>query len=369
MRENMKTPRCLSPAVAPPQSVPSWHVSAPDLEREIQALSAKLGRAPTEIEIAEELRIGLTDSWQTPDYLDAPEIGTLHDERSDESDEEGVPHLPTEPQKGPLFSRRTADMQDTPGSLPQAAAPGSSLTAWSISAPDIERAIQILSAEFGRAPSDIEITEELRIPLTAYREVLSYLKDLEIGVLYAERREEAGEEELVYLPNGSDDDALFRCLRSEMQELFRVAISDLPERERLVITFYYHERMDDKEICLILNLAESTVSNIRASAYLHIRASLASSVLGEKLRSLRSSQTRADSFEGNDNDTKIRDEEAAHVVVNGSQNGWLPKRRSWERFGERASLHRHFRSWYSLNEKQELTQLRRQEHYALKLEL
>jgi len=45
------------------------------------------------------------------------------------------------------------------------------------------------------------LPRKLRIPLTAYREVLSYLEDLEIG-LYAERREEAGEEELVYLPNG-----------------------------------------------------------------------------------------------------------------------------------------------------------------------
>jgi RNA polymerase sigma factor for flagellar operon FliA len=53
------------------------------------------------------------------------------------------------------------------------------------------------------------------------------------------------------------------------------AISDLPERERLVMTLYYYEETTMKEIGLILGVVESRISQIHASAVLHLRARLA----------------------------------------------------------------------------------------------
>jgi RNA polymerase sigma factor for flagellar operon FliA len=139
----------------------------------------------------------------------------------------------------------------------------------------IEQAIQTLTAQYGRAPHDLEIAAQLHIDLAAYQQLLGELKGLEIGTLHSERSEDSGEEELVYLPNRPEDDPLFRFLHTEMRERLTQAISDLPERERLVMTLYYYEETTMKEIGLILGVVESRISQIHASAVLHLRARLA----------------------------------------------------------------------------------------------
>jgi RNA polymerase sigma factor for flagellar operon FliA len=138
----------------------------------------------------------------------------------------------------------------------------------------IEQAIRTLTAQLGRAPSELEIGNELRIDLESYQQLLGELKNLEIGTLRTRRWEDSGEEELVYLPNRPEDDPLFRCLHAEMRERLTEAISNLPERERLVMTFYYYEEMTMKEIGIILGVLQARVSQIHASAVLHLRARL-----------------------------------------------------------------------------------------------
>jgi RNA polymerase sigma factor for flagellar operon FliA len=137
-----------------------------------------------------------------------------------------------------------------------------------------EQAIQTLTAELGRAPSDLEIGNELRVDLESYQQLLAELKNLEIGTLHAKRWEDSGEEELVCLPNRPEDDPLFRYLHVEMRERLTEAIEHLPERERLVLTLYYYEEMTMKEIGIILGVQQARVSQIHASAVLHLRARL-----------------------------------------------------------------------------------------------
>ncbi len=148
----------------------------------------------------------------------------------------------------------------------------------------IEQAIQTLTAELGRAPSELEIGNELRVDLESYQHLLGELKNLEIGTLYAKRWEDSGEEELVYLPNRPEDDPLFRYLHAEMRERLTEAIDHLPERERLVMTLYYYEEMTMKEIGIILGVQQARVSQIHASAVLHLRARLTDPVHRESQR-------------------------------------------------------------------------------------
>jgi len=146
----------------------------------------------------------------------------------------------------------------------------------------IEQAVQILTARTGRSPTDTEIAQELHINLVAYQQLLGDLKGLEIGKLYSERSDESGEEELVYAPGRPEDDPLFRYLDAEMRERLTKAIEALPERERMVMTLYYYEETTMREIGLILGVHESRVSQIHASAVLHLRAQLSShATLGE----------------------------------------------------------------------------------------
>jgi len=139
----------------------------------------------------------------------------------------------------------------------------------------IEQAIRDLTARLGRSPSEHEIASELQMELGDYQQLLGELKGLEIGTLHLERSEDSGEEELAYVPNRPEDDPLFRCLQGEMRERLAQAIGNLPERERLVMTLYYYEEMTMKEIGLTLGVVESRVSQIHASAVLHLRSMLA----------------------------------------------------------------------------------------------
>jgi RNA polymerase sigma factor for flagellar operon FliA len=139
----------------------------------------------------------------------------------------------------------------------------------------IEEAIQMLTGELRRSPTDIEIAKKLHVPLTAYQQLLGDLKGLEIGTLHAVRAEgDSGEEELVHVPSRPEDDPLFRYLDGEMRERLTNAINDLPERERLVMNLYYYEEMTMRGVGVILGVVESRVSQIHASAVLHLRARL-----------------------------------------------------------------------------------------------
>lgn len=139
----------------------------------------------------------------------------------------------------------------------------------------VEEAIRTLTARMGRAPAELEVAQELHMDLGEYQQLLGELKGLEVGTLNMERSEDSGEEELAYVPAAPDDDPLFRCLRGEMQQRLADSIAGLPERERLVMTLYYYEEMTMKEIGLTLGVVESRVSQIHASAVLHMRALLA----------------------------------------------------------------------------------------------
>jgi RNA polymerase sigma factor FliA len=138
----------------------------------------------------------------------------------------------------------------------------------------VEEAIRVLTQRMGRAPGEAEIAAELTVSLEEYQQLLGDLKGLEIGTLHMERNEDSGEEELAYVPGSPEEDPLFRCLRGELKDRLSDAISNLPDRERLVMTLYYYEEMTMREIGLALGVVESRVSQVHASAVVHLRAAL-----------------------------------------------------------------------------------------------
>jgi RNA polymerase sigma factor for flagellar operon FliA len=105
----------------------------------------------------------------------------------------------------------------------------------------VEQVIQLLTAQFHRSPTDIEIAQKLNITLATYQQLLGDLKGLEIGSLQSGRSEDSDEEDLDLIPGRPEDDPLFRYLDGEMRERLTKAINDLPERERLIMTLYYYE--------------------------------------------------------------------------------------------------------------------------------
>jgi RNA polymerase sigma factor FliA len=139
---------------------------------------------------------------------------------------------------------------------------------------EVEEAIRGLTARLGRSPNEAEIATEMSLSLEDYQLLLGDLKGLEIGTLHVEHNEDSGEEELAYVPGRPEEDPLFCCLRGELQEKLKDAIEHLPERERLVMTLYYFEELTMREIGLALGVVESRISQIHASAVVHLRAAM-----------------------------------------------------------------------------------------------
>ncbi len=162
----------------------------------------------------------------------------------------------------------------------------------------VEEAIRSLTQRLGRAPLETETAGELGMSLEVYQQLLGDLRGLEIGTLHMERNEDSGEEELAYVAGRPEDDPLFHCLRGEMEGRLTKAIQNLPERERLVMTLYYYEEMTMREIGLALGVVESRVSQIHASAVLHLRSALAGKANRSRIEPVADGRHTAKSQDG-----------------------------------------------------------------------
>ena len=82
---------------------------------------------------------------------------------------------------------------------------------------------------------------------------------------------------------------LIQAIQSIVNDSFKAslvkAIDNLPERERLVLSLYYEEELNLKEIGLVLSVSESRVSQIHAQAAMRLRSRLTPRTIWSSLRS------------------------------------------------------------------------------------
>ena len=61
---------------------------------------------------------------------------------------------------------------------------------------------------------------------------------------------------------------------AELRDQLATAIQDLPEKQRMVLSLYYYEDLNLKEIGEVLEVTESRVSQLHTQAVLRLRAKL-----------------------------------------------------------------------------------------------
>jgi RNA polymerase sigma factor for flagellar operon FliA len=189
----------------------------------------------------------------------------------------------------------------------------------------VEEAIRVLTQRIGRAANEAEIAAEMKISLDEYQQLLGDLKGLEIGTLHMERNEDSGEEELSYVPGRPEEDPLFRCLRGELEGRLADSIAELPDRERLVMTLYYYEEMTMREIGLAMGVVESRVSQVHASAVVHLRAALRDLAARGAFEKLAASKSAAVKKQGTGNREQGSGREHRNLNANAQT---IPDRRS-----------------------------------------
>jgi RNA polymerase sigma factor for flagellar operon FliA len=81
------------------------------IEEAIRSVTQKVGRAPTEQEIAREMDLSLPDYQLLLGELKGLEIGSLHMERSEDSGDEEMAYVPGSPEEDPLFRCLKGEMK------------------------------------------------------------------------------------------------------------------------------------------------------------------------------------------------------------------------------------------------------------------
>ena len=139
----------------------------------------------------------------------------------------------------------------------------------------IDKVTHQLEGKLGRPPREEEIAERLGLSLDDYQELLTKvgemslfsLEDLGFGSgeerFTTERSEEEGEA-----------DPLRSLLSQERVHIVADAIGRLPDREKTVVTLYYHEELTMKEVGAVLGLTESRVSQLHSQAMLRLKGHL-----------------------------------------------------------------------------------------------
>ena len=93
------------------------------MEEATQRLTQRLGRRPTETEVAAEVGISLSQYQQLLGELKGLEIGSLHETRNEDSAEEELAYVPTAPEEDPLYrcmqSEMSAHLREAIASLPE----------------------------------------------------------------------------------------------------------------------------------------------------------------------------------------------------------------------------------------------------------
>ncbi|MEM6709137.1 MAG: RNA polymerase sigma factor FliA [Pseudomonadota bacterium] len=133
---------------------------------------------------------------------------------------------------------------------------------------EISRVIAELEAKLKRDVSDAEVAEAMNLSISDYQNLLKDVADTKLFSLEALEFDDSAT-----IP-GSDDVTQARAERLQLRERVASAMSDLPERERLVLNLYYVELLNLKEIGAVLEVSESRVSQIMTQATLRLRARL-----------------------------------------------------------------------------------------------
>jgi RNA polymerase sigma factor for flagellar operon FliA len=135
-----------------------------------------------------------------------------------------------------------------------------------------------LEQELGRVPYDDEVASDLGISLKEFEDLLSEVAPTTI-VSLEERLPDRGSEskslsviDTVEDINGSNP--LKELGYAEVKRILKETISDLPEKEKLVVALYHYEELTLKEIGQVLGITESRVSQIHSKAMLKLRSRL-----------------------------------------------------------------------------------------------
>ena len=126
----------------------------------------------------------------------------------------------------------------------------------------VSSAMQAAEQRLGRTPKDSEVAYELGASQSEYQELLREVSFARLSQI---------EDVEVVAGDAEPDNEVFESMRALA---LADAIKELPEKEQLMMSLYYVEQRNLKEIGLIMEVSESRVSQIHGQAIARLKSRL-----------------------------------------------------------------------------------------------
>lgn len=137
----------------------------------------------------------------------------------------------------------------------------------------VQQAIARTESRLKRAATEEEIAAELGLTLAELQQWMTELRGVSLGSLNLVDEDE--EYTLLKFISDDGEDSPERILeRSELERIISRGISRMPERERLVLSLYYKEELNLREIADIMGLHLTRVAQLRVQGILRLRSLL-----------------------------------------------------------------------------------------------
>jgi len=133
----------------------------------------------------------------------------------------------------------------------------------------ITKAVADIEARHSRDARDAEVAEEVGMSLDEY---YATLKDATGYRVFSFEDLPAGEEGMTESLSGRIPEPLEDVEDQLFREALANAISNLPERERLVMSLYYKEELNLRETGEVLGVSESRVCQIHSQALIRLKS-------------------------------------------------------------------------------------------------
>jgi RNA polymerase sigma factor for flagellar operon FliA len=142
---------------------------------------------------------------------------------------------------------------------------------------EIGEATTRLEAKLGRHPLEHEIAAEMQLDPEHLQKIIAQIDGLHVaGQETAVSNDRTSVMDVIEsAPNLDDPDPFDLCLQGEVKAHLAEAISQLSEREQLILSLYYREELTMKEISEVVGVALSRVSQIRQETMKKLRVLLA----------------------------------------------------------------------------------------------
>jgi RNA polymerase sigma factor for flagellar operon FliA len=141
---------------------------------------------------------------------------------------------------------------------------------------EIEESLRRLEHRLGRSPLESEIAADLGMSLADYQNLLGKVRGTQL--VYLEDMNRGMEDEDSFLDRhvmgDTDSDPLNMLRDQRLREALVAAIKNLPEREQYIMSMYYEQDMNLKEIAAVLDVTESRVCQLHSQSIARLRAKM-----------------------------------------------------------------------------------------------